>query len=548
MARTRGSSANATAMGVTTWLRASRKAFLLDHGFYHFCKESYIIPDIMAEPHEEMCAEMESCVPDMLVGRRQRRKLYLAPRYTYKTSLVIALIVYLLLKYPDIAILVIRATRESAQQILFEVKGIFQTNATIIDVFGDLSKNAPLWSESRIVLPTRTRPNKDPSVMAAGIDVSTTGMHPDAVFADDIVTRENCDSPRLMLLARAALQAIYPLLPPWGTMLVTGTRWSNIDAYGWVLARNREQIDRGESPSYDVYIRAAIMTNEDGTTRLFFPSKLTMEFLEQQRADLEPRYFASWYYNQTYEEGLKPFTNLQFFSGEYQSGPYHHVAFDPSENAPEERLPLYMVQIVDPALTASASSDSFGVVVLGFDRKGDWWVFEGYEIRKLPSFAGDDLLSTMLAYEPDMLLVESANADVTMVARLQDAIRDNLLPTSVMSYSALQNERRGERGKAQRIGALEPLFRNGRIHIRRGACGELVRQLDGYPSLVHDDVIDALAMGRSAQARAPLPDLIATTVGEERPDAWHEAIGWKKPNAPRDRTTSGSYAGMGSPR
>jgi hypothetical protein len=43
---------------------------------------------------------------------------------------------------------------------------------------------------------------------------------------------------------------------------------------------------------------------------------------------------------------------------------------------------------------------------------------------------------------------------------------------------------------------MEPYVSKGYVWIRKGFCNELVRQMDLWPSLVRDDVIDSWAMSR----------------------------------------------------
>ena len=278
---------------------------------------------------------------------------------------------------------------------------------------------------------------------------------------------------------------------------------------------------------------------------------LSLEFLEQQRRELEPRYYYAFYFNQTFEAGLKPFTKLSFFDGEYQPFPFHHVVLTDEAYAGED-VPLYVAVMIDPSLTGSnVSSDPIGLNVVGFDSRGNWLVLESLELRKLPSDATFDIVDVLMRYEPDMLVVESANADAAMMSRIGQAIRDMQMKCQVVSYSALQDEPRGKRGKAQRILALEPLFREGKIYLRRDRwTAPLVRQLDMYPQVEHDDVLDALAMGRKAFALSPAPpDRIPTDEGIE-PVSWLDKLKartGKEENA-QAGVPSGAWVGRGSQR
>jgi hypothetical protein len=503
-----------------------------------------------------MCAQIQSMEPNF-DHRVQRKLLFQTPRYTFKTSLVEAEIVRMLLKYPDIALAVFRANRELAAQIVRNVK-MHLASPQILEMYGDLSpergfrsETPTKWGEFQIVINTRTRPQRDASLYAAGLKVTTTGMHLDRVFMDDLVTLENCDSIKEMQDARGLIQSMNPVLAPWGTALLTGTTWSAIDAYAWVRDRNRKAREKEEPPPFEEYVRTVVdgPRDENGDETLFFPSRLSEAYLEQQRRELEPRYFYAWFYNQTYETGLKPFTSMQFFDGEYQAYPYKHVRLLDEAYA-GEIVPLFVAVMIDPSLTGSqVSSDPFGIVVVGFDSKGNWLVLEAHELRKLPSDATFDIVGILLRYEPNMLVVESANADVAMMARVGEALRDAQIPCSVISYSALQDEPRGKRGKAQRIMALEPLAREGRLFFQRGSpTAVLVRQMDMYPQVEHDDVLDALSMGRKAFGLAPKDQWGKVADEGLEGESWLSKMKARSPSEESSWVPPGAWTGLGSQR
>lgn len=522
-------------------MKAQRAKELLEGSLYDFAKALSIVPDACPQPHLEMASVIEAMMPDR-AHTTQRKMLFLAPRYSYKTSLVEASVLMQILRDPNISILIQRATRELSMQMLRTIKDHLQSNPAILGIWGDLSQGASKWSESEIVVGSRTRARRDPTILVAGTGVSTAGLHPDAIFVDDIVVRENCDSQQEMDRAWDAIQSYYPMLAPWGTLLVTGTVWSNIDVYRRIRDRNAQDRENGEPPAYGEYIRSVYLTDAQGNQRLFFPERLSEAFLEQARRDLEPRWYASWYLNQPYESGMKPFTDVAFFEGEFEAAPTPNLS---TQDRPP--FPVTTAVTVDPAMTAHGSSDSFGIVAVAFDADGKWYVLEAREVRKLPSEATLDIQEVVLAYEPEVLVIESAQADAEMVSRLGAWLRDQDFSSRVVSYSALQDERRGLRGKAQRISSLEPLFRSRTIVLRRGACAPLVRQLDQYPSVVHDDVIDALAMARKALTVVRLPPKTLEEYArewndEERQDPWHTAIGFD-PGRKERRVLSGTWTG-----
>jgi len=482
-------------------------AWLLED-FPRFCKETRLIQPYSAQPHDEMCAEMGFTGPDD-TRKTQQHKLYLAPRGTYKTSLVIARIIYLLLKYPQIKLLLYRSTREQAQQMLREVKGHLMHNEVIYENFGDLSEGAPKWDEDAIVIGTRKMGpgDRDPSVMTVGTDGSTAGFHPDGAFMDDVVTEQNCDSVQLMDKAWRIMQSVYGLLPPWGWSLVTGTRWSAIDCYQKIIDINVQCKEAGNDAAYEEYIRTVYIPNlATGEQELFFPTRLSQEYIEKQRNNpaLETRWFESWYFNRMVDPKAKPFklNDLKWFDCEYTAQPFKTIRLVDEAYAGEE-LDLYVAMIIDPAQTGNPSSDAYGISVCGFDANRNFIMLESRELIDLPSKADATIFELLLTYQPDLLIIESSGGDAALMSRIGGFIERNKLPTRVKGYSALQDEVRGKRAKPQRINAMEPYVSKGYVWVRRGFCNELVRQMDLYPSLVRDDVIDSFAMCRHALKFVP---------------------------------------------
>jgi len=476
--------------------------------FPRFCIESKLIEPFDSQPHDEMSAEMEMTALD-LTRHRRRRKLFMTPRNSFKTSFVVARIIFLLLKFPQIKLLLYRSTRETSQAMLREVKSHLMVNEFILENYGDLSLGAAKWDEDAISIGTRAIApgDRDPSVMTIGVDGATAGFHPDGIFMDDVVTEQNCDSVQLMDKAWRIMQSTNGLLQPHGFSLVTGTYWSSIDCYERIRAANKRAREAGHPEPYEEYIRTVYYTDEaTGEQKLWFPSRLNQEFIESERNDptLEERYFQGFYFNRGVDPKFKPFrmADLRWFDGEYSPQPYKSVRLKDPEYAGEE-LDLYVVMIVDPAQTANPTSDAYGLTVCGFDANRNFIMLESRELIDLPSNADAMIFEMLLTYQPDLLIIESSGGDAALMSRIGGFIERNKMQTRVTGYSALQDEVRGKRAKPQRINAMEPYVSKGYVWIRRGYCNELVRQMDLYPSLVRDDVIDSWAMCRHALKYVP---------------------------------------------
>lgn len=483
---------------VQDWAKESRKTHLLS-SFKVFARESGMVPDYAPGTHDEMCDEMESQIPELITGRKQKKKVYLAPRGTFKSTLVIALIVFCVLKWPSIRIVLARAKHEESKQMLFEVKHKGFFNPIVLELWGNIEERAHLWNEESIQIGTR----KEPTIDTAGLDISKTGQHPDMVFIDDIINDKNYRSIAIMAQARRVVMAFYPVLEPWGSILVTGTRWAANDVYGWLLAEIEEDLRDGHEPSWTSYVRSAYRA--DGG--LFFPERLSEAQLERNKRDLrsDPRMFSAWYLNQPYDDDTKLF-RAEYLVGKYFVADFYATPFpvidvhitdeDGNFSGESFQVPVEITMTLDPALTTNRRSDSTGVTVVGCDAESNWWILIAKQYKAVPSVVADNVLRWIGAFQPRVCLIESAQADAGMVSRIQDGIRDLGVRTEITSYHVLRDEKKGERGKAGRIEALEPLFREGKVYVHRGACDAFLEQYNAWPDVDHDDVVDALAMQR----------------------------------------------------
>ena len=500
-----------------------------------------------------MMDEMARCIPDFSANT-QTRELYLAPRYTYKTSIAKALIVYLVLRFPDISIMIYRAARELAKDMLGAIQEVLQKNPEILDTFGDVSAGSPLWTTFKFTVNTRTRAGiLDPTVAVSGLKSSAAGKHVDFILCDDLVTEINCDSIVEMQKAEKLIESTKPVLPKWGVLLITGTQWSKLDVYHKIREKNVELVENGHAPDFREYIRKVYTRDSNGDLVYFFPRDLNEEFLEQQRLTILPRWFASWYFQEVHELGMAPFPKdkIKIFEGEYIRGPFKALQL-PGQT---ELLPLYVVLVMDPALTAAASSDNFGLNVVGFDPDKNWWVLESQEWRKLPSQATHDVIKLLLKYEPDCFLVETAQADVEMMSELTGFIRQSGMATMVRDRTPRYRTRRRAR-PARRSASWGWSTKSmaEKIRFRKGMCGPVIREMDNYPSLDHDDCLDSLAMVRKMEKMAPKARTLTTTPDDREPvDRFHANLDMmeRKPagfGSPGGGVARGAWTGPLVPR
>lgn len=571
---------------VAAFAKQARKDYVLGlhlpegERLYHFCVESRLVPDIEEEPGREMCRELEMTIPEM-GSHRIINKLYLAPRNTFKTSIVQAFAIYLMLLYPDIRILLIRATHDDAIGILRSIRQSLTGNKIILEVWGDFEKTALVWTETAITIGSRDTSEmalKEPTIDTAGIGVSKTGYHPDVVLIDDPVHENNYRSAKARADGRLTIEALEPIMEMHGTRIVTGTRWAENDLYGWIMEQDEERVrdaaragedDPESARLWTKYIRSAYDLgdadagyNADGTARvLFFPNRLTWEYLKRQRSAVDIKLYTAWFENRASVDATKLFRPeyMTYFEASYFAYPMPVLEF-----ATGLVVPLRVKTFIDPSMGSqfvaggSQQGDSVGIVTIGWDARDDegvfrWWILSAREIRKTPSGQTFEIVKELREFVPEEVVFEAAGGDPEMIARVALAIRDMELATRITSYSVLRDEkadgafeRKGRRGKYERIKALEPIFREGRALLRRGRCAVLVSQLLKFPDTDRDDVADGLAMGRVAA----MPCDVKTQVEmQSKLEDIEEKLSWGPdgpPQATRPRVPPGTNVGAAS--
>ena len=481
---------------------------------YTFWKETDPWP-IYEQPHRELFGEIDKVSPDY-TRTAPRSRLMLAPRFTNKTFGTFKHVARLVLKYPNISIGLFRSTREDARKELRVVKTILTQNPVVLRYFGDQSQGAEKWDEDEIIVGARTLSRTDPTIFTMGSGGTSTGAHPDVIFADDLVTEENCDSIRIQEQLWDLVQAYEPLLPTWGALGVTGTRWSEIDVYGKLLALNAECARAGRPEPYETYVKQAY-EEVDGALQLYYPAYLTDARLADMKSKVDTRKYNAWMFNRMVDPAEKPFKaeNILRFNGTYTfEFPYKRTLtlLDPEYGG--EVVRLYVVLIIDPALTKEGNSCGYGMTVIGFDRALRWYVLESRERVMLPSQAREMAAELLLRYMPQRMIIESAGGDAQFVTDIGRFLEKERLETVVQSFSAQQDEVRGKRAKDQRIRSMETLVSQRMVMFRvadspetadlyGGYCSILLRQIDAWPSLTTKDAIDSWAMGRYATRYAP---------------------------------------------
>lgn len=454
--------------------------------FFDFCNNDLGMT-LEEVPHMEICEELAKAFPDLRfpVSQAKQFVLMLLPRTTYKTTICgIALPLFILTKNPNARGLISAHRHDVAKERLKSIKRYLERDAVFREKYGNWVPEfrEEKWSEDSIVITARTQNLNDPTIDTCAVDRNKDGSHPDFIIGDDIQSVVNAATPLMRAKVWDHVRSMSPMLQPGGTMLLIGTRKHNQDLYGKIIKINDELQAKRKPAMFSVLRHGAY--NSDGS--LYFPGRLTHEYLESEKLLMGPRMFANEYLNEPIEEGAKMFTKdkiplepIDYFIDPLTGTGLLQVAAG--------QIPVYTTLVWDPAgHRPTESSDSHGLTVVGADPDDHWWVIKSEAIKGNPDYVVSRVAGYIMRYRPSLLGVETVFRQEMWVYLL----RQYLSNAGIECPSIREIE--SKEAKFGRIAALQPRVQSGGLTLDV-SCTALREQMLDYPEVEHDDLVDSLA-------------------------------------------------------
>lgn len=440
---------------------------------------------ISEEVHGDLCRLVETALPNHLpewsppenkVGQGMedsfnagnKNFLILMPRGTFKSSLVtVDFSLQILLNEPNARILIDSETQTKAKAFLFEIKEHLEKTQMYREYFRTIHGVYPnqykslLWTNNEIVVASRSKPLKEPTISTSGIDKATTGMHYDYIISDDLHSEKNVTNKEQIQQVINHWKLNYSLLDPSKVMIVIGTRWDYNDLYQEILDKHRDD--------YNVMIRRAI--KDDGTA--LFPERLSLQELDKIKAKQGSSHFSNQYMNEPISEDDATFKREDII----------YKTWDEVKN-----INMHWYLMVDPSFEGPYS-DYAGLIVVGMDPFRQLYV--RHIMRKKMNFADIiqaifDLHAQFKLQKIGLKIVGQAKALMYQL-RSEEKTRGTWLP--VTELRDLRNS------KEDRIKALGPSYNFHHAFHIKGATqlDELEYEMFHFPKAKHDDIIDAYA-------------------------------------------------------
>ncbi len=444
---------------------------------FYFSKYILGYEDMQVEPHLEMCN---------FISQEWPKTLDLEPRGSFKSTIrTICYPIWRIIKNPNIRILINSQELKMSKKFLAEIKGHFEHNEEFISLYGDYVGSK--WNDDEIIVSTRTKHRKEPTIMTGGVETPKTGGHVDLLLNDDLHDEHNTNTAeqvekviRFWQLQSAILEpdTSDEYLPGPNDIIPeqhdTGTRWLVGDLYQHIIDSEIQRRKQGLGKEYLIRVRSA--HNKDRS--LYFPTRLTENYLQSQKLKLGVSMYSCQYDNNPVAEDAVMFKKKWMkFYGKY----------------PPKSLTTSV--ICDPAISERDDACDTSFTVLGTDVDGYSYILAAYFMKDTTDKIIDMMFKIQDIHKPSIFGIET----VAFQKALKYWVWERMRQTG-KSINIFELKTDTSVTKDMRIKGMVPYFESGTWQWPgegpKSLNGDLLRlwdQVTQYPMSKFIDGVDSLA-------------------------------------------------------
>jgi predicted phage terminase large subunit-like protein len=386
------------------------------------------------------------------------------------TSCTVTKAIHLLLKNPDLRILLASKTAANAEGFLKEIKNHFESNQLLAEIFGEYydPRKVTKWDNREIEVLPRKRPNKEASITCVGVDTTIVSKHYDVIISDDLVDEENSRTKNQRDKTRTwyyqtldpTLEPPDPSVPHRGEHHRLGTRYHYDDLYGHLIANELKEHHN-------------IVPGLDHRGRSPWPKKYPPKWFAEKRRKAGVIIFNAQYQCDT--EAMK---------GEVFQ--YDDCQQIPDKDCPDKsELRVYMG--VDLAISEKETADKFAIVVIGVTpERTAYYVLDYFEDQLRFSAQTAKIIDFAKRWDPIRIAIET-NA-------YQEAQYQTLRETKPeLRLKPLKTDK----DKTTRAWKLSAIFEDKKVFFMKSQQ-LLIEHMVLFPNHRYKDLFDAFDMAVSA--------------------------------------------------
>lgn len=497
----------------------------------HILQKGPLIP-MTPKAHLGMCmfAEGATGIPEI---DSARIKLILVARGIGKTSLVTkALPILKLLQDKEFACAIANETNKNAESFLGDIKAEFESNEFIRlfwpEVIPDFG--ATMWRSDSIIVNRAKQNPTNPSVLAAGVDKTVTGVHMGLWIIDDMLSQNAAENAYRGSFTEIEstnrwFKRLQPLLksPKRDPIIFIGTRWWEGDSYEEVeefwghdepkqeflwrlkLPAYRHEFEgktyeyKPETQNISVYRKGEIavfrMPARDDAGRPVFPERYDEEELAAMEME-DPVFFAGQYLLEPTAGAASEFDPAWLKNYEWDG---NHIRY--RDQAGELRYvppsALTYIIAVDPAFSKKMSAARTAIPVVGTDGS-NLFLMEDFAERGMSE---DDIAHQVLDFyrrygNVQKIIVETIVAQVAVANAIRRIFREAGYPEPPIE----EIPHHGDQRKNMRIYGLQHYFKRGIFFVNRNHS-RFMQEYRSFPRGKLRDFMDALAFQKDEWER-----------------------------------------------
>ena len=403
----------------------------------------------------------------------EENKMVLVPRNHLKTTWVKLRVVQLILRNPNVRVILASSTSTLVSYELADIVKMFQNPIirrlfpTVVPPTGKKFSNWEKCTHDELTIrrdPSLGHVPQEPQIRAVGAESKITGLHCDFAFIDDIVDKDSVTSIEAMKKTEDWWAYFQSIIEVDAHICVTGTFYHDSDLYHKIW--RERHFDR-------VFIRPAI---ENG--KPIYSSWFRLKDLERLK-----RTQGSYIFNRQYMLDPNP-SEERMFPKPY---PTYSVL-------PEGKYRTYVA--VDPAATTNSWSDESGFTIGYVSDKNVLYVVESFGVKLKGNELIDMLMKKFIQYKPDAVGMElGLQEHLTSILQMKISEWEsksgkpfgmNLVPIKISR----------NKSKAMRINmSLGAAMREGKVFMHE-SCKNLMLEMEFFSGREgdKDNLVDSASM------------------------------------------------------
>ena len=414
---------------------------------------------------------------------RNKESMVLAARGLGKTSVCTECkVIHLLLKDPNLRILISSKTLLNATGFLKNIKGHFEKNEKLAEIFGPYydPKRIEKWEEKEIVVLPRTKKKKiakEASVTCIGAEGTVVSRHFDVHIIDDLIDEDNTRTKTQRDKIRTwyyntldpTLEPPDSSIPHRGERHIAGTRYHYDDLYGHLI--------KNEMKDSHLIIPAL-----DSKGRSPWPEKFSPEFYAEKRRR----------------------SGLIIFGAQFQCATdamlgeifKYELCQQVSEQEWPDKDSLKIYMGIDLSISEKEKADKFAIVVIGVNKdRTSTYVLDYYEGILRFVDQTKKILQYYDKWKPIRAVIETNQYQAAQYQKLKSD-RPDLRLTGIHQH----------KDKITRAWKLSGLFEDKKVFFRRGEQDLLIEHMVLFPNHTNDDLFDAFDNAvRASKSRGRMP-------------------------------------------